>query len=256
MQRPGFDPWVGKIPWRREGYPLQYSGLENSMNYSPWGHKKSDTTEWLSLHSLKWRTDSLEKTLMLRNWRQKEKGLAEEMFRKHHCLSGHEFEQILENSGGQKSLSGYCPCIHTKQHQSYLTLCDPMDCSLPCSSVHGILQARILEWVTMPSSKGSSWPSDWIQCHVSCIGRWVLYHQHHLGGLGYSPWGCKELDSLGTEQQLQLFYTDVKVCFNTTHWSSAFLSLDHFNNLRPCCSSNFWSWYFLFWQTTLQPLWN
>ena len=29
---PGFDPWVGKIPWRREGYPLQYSGLENSMD--------------------------------------------------------------------------------------------------------------------------------------------------------------------------------------------------------------------------------
>ena len=88
------------------------------------------------------------------------------------------------------------------------------------------------------------------------LARWVLYHQHHLGGLGYNPWGCKELDNLRTEQQLQLFCTDVKVCFNTTHWSSAFLSLDHFNNLLPCCSSNFWSWYFLFWQTMLQPLWN
>jgi len=40
--------------------------------------------------------------------------------------------------------------------QSRLTLCDPMDCSLPDSSVHKILQARILEWVAMPSSKGSS----------------------------------------------------------------------------------------------------
>ena len=38
-------------------------------------------------------------------------------------------------------------------HQSCLTLCDPMDCSPPGSSVHGILQARILEWVTMPSSR-------------------------------------------------------------------------------------------------------
>ena len=36
-----------------------------------------------------------------------------------------------------------------------------MDCSPPDSSVHGILQARILEWVTMPSSRGFSWPSDW-----------------------------------------------------------------------------------------------
>jgi len=31
MQETGFDPWVGKIPWRRERYPLQYPGLENSM---------------------------------------------------------------------------------------------------------------------------------------------------------------------------------------------------------------------------------
>ena len=42
--RPGFDPWVGKISGRRKGYPLQHSGLENSMD-SPWGHKESDTTE-------------------------------------------------------------------------------------------------------------------------------------------------------------------------------------------------------------------
>ena len=42
--------------------------------------------------------------------------------------------------------------------QSCLTLCNPTDCSPPGSSVHGILQARILEWVAMPSSKGSSLP--------------------------------------------------------------------------------------------------
>ena len=42
-----------------------------------------------------------------------------------------------------------------------------MDCSPLGSSVHGILQARILEWVAMPSSRGSSWPRDWT--HVSCI---------------------------------------------------------------------------------------
>ena len=40
------------------------------------------------------------------------------------------------------------------------TLCKPMDCSLPGSSVHGILQARILEWVAVPSSRGSSQPRD------------------------------------------------------------------------------------------------
>ena len=40
--------------------------------------------------------------------------------------------------------------------QSYLTLCDPIDCSLPGSCVHRILQARILEWVAVPFSRGSS----------------------------------------------------------------------------------------------------
>ena len=44
--------------------------------------------------------------------------------------------------------------------QSCLTLCNPMNCSPPHSSVHGILQARILEWVAMPSSMGSSQPRD------------------------------------------------------------------------------------------------
>ena len=51
--------------------------------------------------------------------------------------------------------------------QSCLTLCDPMDYSLPGSSVRGTLQARILEWVAMPSSKGSSQPGD--RAHISCI---------------------------------------------------------------------------------------
>ena len=51
--------------------------------------------------------------------------------------------------------------------QLYLTLWDPVDCSPPCSSVHGILQARILEWVAISSSRASFWPRD--QSWVSCI---------------------------------------------------------------------------------------
>ena len=50
---------------------------------------------------------------------------------------------------------------------SRVWLWDPMDCSLPGSSVHGILQARILEWVFIPFSRGHSWPRDWTQ--VFCI---------------------------------------------------------------------------------------
>ena len=126
---------------------------------------------------------------------------------------------------------------------SCLTLCDPMDFSLPSSSVHGVLQARILEWVAMPTSGRSSWSR--IQILFSCIaGRfftvwdirvyiggasgkehacqcrrhkrqefdpwvgkipwrrarqptpvflpWESHEQRSL--VGYSPWGCKELD--------------------------------------------------------------
>ena len=49
---------------------------------------------------------------------------------------------------------------------SGLTLCDPVDCSSPGSSVHGILQARVLEWVPIPFSRGSSPTRD--QTHLSC----------------------------------------------------------------------------------------
>ena len=47
--------------------------------------------------------------------------------------------------------------------QSCLTLCHPVDCSLPGSSIHGIFQARVLEWVAISFSRGSSWPRNWIQ---------------------------------------------------------------------------------------------
>ena len=62
--------------------------------------------------------------------------------------------------------------------QRYLTLCNSMDYSPPGSSVHGISQASILEWIAISFSRGSSQPRD--QTHISCIsciGRWILYHQ-------------------------------------------------------------------------------
>ena len=61
--------------------------------------------------------------------------------------------------------------------QSCPTLCNPMGCSLPGSSVHGILQERILKWVAISSSRGSSSPRD--RTGISCVsnfGRWILYY--------------------------------------------------------------------------------
>ena len=83
------------------------------------------------------------------------------------------------------SSSQYCfPFVSTEMLSCsvVMTLCYPMDCSLLSSSVHGIFQAKILDSVAISSSRGSSLPMD--QTHVSCtpyIGRWILYHKHHLG---------------------------------------------------------------------------
>ena len=67
-------------------------------------------------------------------------------------------------------------CLCAKSNQLCLTLCNPMDCSPPGSSVHGILQARILEWVAMSFFRESSWPRNWTcMSNVSWLDRWVLY---------------------------------------------------------------------------------
>ena len=76
-------------------------------------------------------------------------------------------------------------CVCAQSLQSCLTLCDLTDYSPPGFSVHGILQARLLERVAMPSSRGSSQPRDQTGLsYVSCIDKCVFYHQCHLG----RPW--------------------------------------------------------------------
>ena len=65
--------------------------------------------------------------------------------------------------------------------QLFPTYCNPVDFNLPGSSIHGIFQTRILEWVITPYSRESSQPRDWthISC-ISCTGRHVLYHRATL----------------------------------------------------------------------------
>ena len=97
------------------------------------------------------------------------------------------------------------------------TLCDPTDCSPPGSSVHGILQARILVWDAMPSSRGPSPPSD--RTRVSCItGRFFII------------WATKEALWKGTCSQIYLVPTSVLispnsgcVLFPCQLWGSEFL---------------------------------
>ena len=93
----------------------------------------------------------------------------------HNSLGNGVYSQPLP--AWSREVKGRAPSPHPvlcSEAQSCLTLCDLIDCSQPGSSVHGILPARMLKWVAVSSSRGSSQPRD--RTHISCIGRRVLYH--------------------------------------------------------------------------------
>ena len=85
------------------------------------------------------------------------------------------------------SILGLCKCLQVEVlvAQSCPTLCNPMDCSLPGSSIHGIFQAKILEWVVISFSRGSFQPRDW-----SRKWKWKLLSPVQLFPTPslYSPW--------------------------------------------------------------------
>ena len=83
-----------------------------------------------------------------------------------------EFMWLVTSLGEAVIYEDFC-CYCCLVDKSYLTLCDPMDCSLPGSFVHGVFQARILQWVAISFSRGSSELSD--PTCISCIDRWILY---------------------------------------------------------------------------------
>ena len=89
---------------------------------------------------------------------------------------------------GLLDLTKMTRCGNTSEvAQSCPTLCNPMDCSLPGSSFHGIFKARVLEWVAISFSRASSRPRDWTQ--VSCRHFYPLSHHG-------SPWKHRHLANL------------------------------------------------------------
>ena len=84
-----------------------------------------------------------------------------------------EIHLMREEQKEMTKLITLCICVHA-QSFSCVTLCNLIDCSPLDSAVHGLLQAKIVEWVAISSSRGSSWPRD--QTHVSWTGRQILYH--------------------------------------------------------------------------------
>ena len=128
--------------------------------------------------------------------------------------------------------------------QSCLTL-QPMDCSPLGCSVHRILQARILEWVAVPSSTGSSWPRD--QTHISAIfciaGRffthWAPWEaQTHSRGLKLSNEWVKEYVSF---RQGQLSSAQLGVCVNSLSGFGS-LPLSRASTVGNSLICHLWRW--------------
>ena len=137
-----------------------------------------------------------------------------------HRASGHTSPSFTIHLLPQQGTVCACVCVCTwvKSLQSCLTLYITMYYSLPGSSVLGILQARVVEWVAMPSSRGTSWPRDLTL--VSCFNRWVLDYKHHLG----SPqWTLDPFKSLPGKMIIQwtglflFFIFRAAVCY---YWSN------------------------------------
>ena len=96
--------------------------------------------------------------------------------------------------------------------QSCLTLCNPVDCSSPGSSVHEISQAKILKWVAISSSAESSQPRNWTQ--VSCIAG-ILYHLTHQGSPFTKDCSEKVLPVTGVDLKDPLCVLQMKHVENT-----------------------------------------
>ena len=130
-----FDPWGGNIPWRRDWLstpiflPGESHGQRRLVGSSPWGHKESFTTEWLKHTPLQMGG----------------------------CLHVRCYHRICKATPHKMCPNAGC--------ESCLVMSDSLQPHE--DTVHGILQARLLEWVAFPFSRGSSQPRDRTQ--VSCI---------------------------------------------------------------------------------------
>ena len=129
--------------------PGKSHGRRGLVGCSPWGREESDTTERLHFHSSLSCIGEGNGSPLQRSCLENPKDRGAWWAAVYGVAQSRTWLKQLSSSSSSK------------------TLCDPMDWSLPGSSVHGILQARILEWVALPFSRGSFLPRDWTW--ISCI---------------------------------------------------------------------------------------
>ena len=142
------------------GTPLQYSCLENLMDGGPW---------WAAVHGVAGSRARLSDFTLTFHFHALEKEMAT-----HSCSC---LENPRDSGAWWAAVSGVTQSrTRLKPLSSSSSSSNAMDCSPPGSSVHRILQAGILQWVAMPSSRGSSWPRDGTCIsYIFCIVRRDLY---------------------------------------------------------------------------------
>ena len=164
LQRFSFDPWLGKIPWRRKWHSSavflhgKFHGQRSLVGYSPWGLKESDMSARLS------RCENRDNTMQKMNpnvnqelWVIKNK-------------QNHKQNKLFSHKICTQKVTSPCPhALLLSCVRLFVTPCT-VACQAPLSM--GIFQAKILEWVAMPSSRGSSQSRDQIQ--VFCIADGVF----------------------------------------------------------------------------------
>ena len=134
-------------------------------------------------------------------------------------------------------------CVCAKSLQSCLTLCYPRDCNPPCFSVHGILQARILEWIAMPLLQGIFLTQESNQCLLRLL-------RLQLDSLPPAPpgkphWTFSFCPIFGCNNAAMSSLVNVSF-FTKLHWSSSTSFLKIFKTLLHC-----------WWECSLvQPLWK
>ena len=102
------------------------------------------------------------------------------------------------------------------------------NCSLPGPSVHGILQAGILEWVATPFSRGSSWVKDWTGVsYISCIGSRVLYHLNYQVIKANMKQRLPQQNLWSPNPTVRVFYSFYFQENHSTAWSPVFFSCLH-----------------------------
>ena len=116
------------------------------------------------------------------------------------CLFNLYAEYIMLNAELNESQAGI-KIKWSEVAQSCLTLCNPVDCSPPGSSIHGILQARVLEWVAISFSRGSSWPRDRTQVSRIVGKRFNLWATREAQEKYQQPQICRWYHSNGRKRR-------------------------------------------------------